>query len=240
MKGARSPPSVDLPHRAETPPRSSVDPRPASEAFTCPVTLTGRFVILRPLSAADVPALARAGAHDEIWTHLMSGPGRTEEEMRRLVTELLEQAARRETLPFSVQRAPDGPLIGMTRFLNIERANRAVEIGGTWYDPAYWGTGVNPESKWLLLRHAFESEGAHRVQLIADVRNHRSQRAIERLGAQREGVLRDHRVRRDGTYRSSVYYSILANEWPRVRAALERRLEGLSPPAHGARPDSRP
>jgi RimJ/RimL family protein N-acetyltransferase len=107
--------------------------------------------------------------------------------------------------------------------MNIEPANRALEIGGTWYSVDFQRTGVNTECKFLLLQHAFEVLDCVRVQIKTDLRNERSQRAIERIGAVREGVLRDHMIMPDGTLRSSVYYSILAREWPEVK----QRLVGL-------------
>ena len=109
----------------------------------------------------------------------------------------------------------------MTRYLNIETANRAVEIGGTWYAPEFQHTGVNTECKYLLLSHAFEDLGCIRVQFKTDLRNIRSQQAIERIGGVREGVLRNQVILPDGYIRSSVYYSILVEEWPQVKRHLE-------------------
>ena len=123
----------------------------------------------------------------------------------------------------------------MTRFMDIQPENRSVEIGGTWISPQYQRTVVNTEAKFLMLRHAFEVLDCVRVQIKTDLRNTRSQRAIERLGAVREGVLREHMMLPDGTLRSSVYYSILAAEWPAVRQRLldllERRMINLPLPA---------
>ena len=113
----------------------------------------------------------------------------------------------------------------MTRYMNISPADRNLEIGGTWYAPNCQRTGVNTESKYLLLGHAFEVLGCLRVQFRTDVRNLRSQKAIERLGAVREGVLRDHMVLPDGTVRSSIIYSILRGEWQAVKRHLEELME---------------
>jgi RimJ/RimL family protein N-acetyltransferase len=127
-------------------------------------------------------------------------------------------------LPFvAIDRAERRP-VGMTRYMNIEREHEAVEIGGTWFDREHRRTPANTESKYLLLRHAFEEEGCHRVQIKTDVRNERSRRAIERLGAVSEGTLREHMVTPDGYRRSSALYSILVAEWPDVRSRLETYL----------------
>ncbi len=186
-----------------------------------PLTLTGRVVRLEPLSEEHVPGLALAGRDPLIWTFMRYGMVDTEEKMRDLVHYLLRQQARGTDLPFTVFHIADGCAVGMTRYMDIHPDDRAVEIGGTWYAPAYQRTAVNTECKYLLLRHAFEILGCIRVQLKTDLRNERSQRAIERLGAVRVGVLRDHMILPDGTVRSSVYYSILAVEWPGAKARLE-------------------
>ena len=115
--------------------------------------------------------------------------------------------------------------IGATRYLNIDPGNRNLEIGGTWYGLEHQGTGVNAEAKYLLLRHAFESLGCLRVQLKTDLRNIRSQRAIERLGAVKEGLLRKHMTQPGGYVRDSLIYSIIDDEWPAVKSGLEARLE---------------
>jgi len=190
-----------------------------------PLTLTGRVVRLEPLSEEHVPALALAGRDPGIWQYMRYGVVDSEDKMRDLVQYLLRQQAKGDDLPFTVFHLADQCAVGMTRYMDIRPADRAVEIGGTWYAPAYQHTAVNTECKYLLLRHAFETLGCIRVQLKTDLRNERSQRAIERLGALREGVLRDHMLLPDGTVRSSVYYSILASEWPAVKARLEDMLK---------------
>jgi len=190
-----------------------------------PLTLTGRVVRLEPLSEAHVPALALAGREPGIWQFMRYGVVDSEDKMRLLVQYLLRQQANGTDLPFTVFHLADQCAVGMTRYMDNRPADRALEIGGTWYAPAYQRTAVNTECKYLLLRHAFETLGCIRVQLKTDLRNERSQRAIERLGAVREGVLRDHMLLPDGTVRSSVYYSILASEWPAVKARLEGFLD---------------
>ncbi len=189
-----------------------------------PLTLVGNLARLAPLSLDHVPDLAMAGKDESIWTFMRYGPVTTETEMRRFVNNLLTLQERGTDLPFTVIYQETGRAIGMTRYMNIETSNRAVEIGGTWYAVDFQRTGVNTECKFLLLRHAFETLGCIRVQIKTDLRNERSQRAIERIGAVREGVLRDHMLLPDGTARSSVFYSILAREWPAVKQRLLRMM----------------
>ncbi|EQD41468.1 GCN5-related N-acetyltransferase, partial [mine drainage metagenome] len=142
---------------------------------------------------------------------------------RALVDELLDEGARGEVLPFTVRVGAPARAVGTIRYLDIRRADRGVEIG-TWLSPAVWRTPVNTEAKYLLLRHAFETERVHRVQLKADRRNERSQRAIRRLGAVPEGPMREHYRFDWGGYRTSEYFSILDAEWPAVRDRLERLM----------------
>ena len=129
-------------------------------------------------------------------------------------------------IPFVVIHKRSGRIAGATRYMDIRAEHRGVEIGGTWYGAEFRRTVVNTECKYLLLRHAFEVMDCIRVQFKTDLRNERSQRAIERIGAIREGVLRHHMILPDGTIRHSVYYSILSAEWPDVRQRLERLLAG--------------
>src|SRR5512135_223728 len=200
-----------------------------------PLTLTGQVVRLVPLSEEHVPALALAGRDPGLWQFMRYGVVDTEDKMRDLVHYLLHQQAKGSDLPFTVFHLADNCAVGMTRYMDIRPADRDLEIGGTWYAPAYQRTAVNTECKYLLLRHAFETLGCIRVQLKTDLRNERSQRAIERLGALREGVLRDHMILPDGTVRSSVFYSILAAEWPGVKT----RLEGFLKESYVPPPDDR-
>ncbi len=189
-----------------------------------PVTLAGRHVRLEPLSEAHVPDLALAGRDPEIWRWMPYGEVTNEERMLVWVRDMLSRQARGTDLPFAVVHLASGRAIGCSRYLDIQPANRALEVGGTWYAAEHQRSAANTECKLLILGHAFEGIGVGRVQFKTDLRNERSQRAIERIGAVREGVLRDHMVMPDGHVRSSVYYSILAREWPGVRAFLESRL----------------
>lgn len=192
-----------------------------------PVTLTGRLVRLEQLSEAHVPDLAVVGLDENIWRFMLYGAMRTQEDIHAWVKDILSRQARGTDLAFAVIALSSGKAVGATRYMNIELKNRGLEIGGTWYGAAYQGTGVNTESKYLLLRHAFETLGCIRVQFKTDSRNLRSQRAIERLGAVREGTLRNHMILPDGLVRDSVFFSILDREWPQVKAHLEQRLQSF-------------
>jgi RimJ/RimL family protein N-acetyltransferase len=193
-----------------------------------PITLTGRFVRLEPLSEAHIPGLAQAGRDESIWRYMRYGLLISPERMGAWVRYMLDLQAQGGDLPFAVIHLPDQQVAGATRYLTINRHDCNLEIGGTWYGPQYQRTAVNTESKYLLLRHAFESLGCLRVQIKTDQRNTRSRRAIERLGAVQEGILRDHMLMPDGYLRSSVIYSILLGEWPEVKTRLE---SFLAPPS---------
>jgi N-acetyltransferase len=200
-------------------------------SFDAPVTLTGRWTRLVPLAPQYASALRAAARDPEIGRLMLRGPGTTLEEMNAFISLVLECQRAGTDLGFVTLLAADDRPVGMTRYLNIDRKNNAVEIGGTWLDTTLWRTPINTESKYLLLRHAFETEKVHRVSLQTDLRNERAQRAIARLGAVREAVFRDDKVLPDGTFRTSVVYGVLTSEWPRVRADLEAKLaRPWSPP----------
>ena len=156
-----------------------------------PITLTGRHVRLEPLSEAHVPDLAAVGLDPEIWRYMLYGDIDSEAKLLGFVRDLLARQARGTDLPFAVVDQASGRAIGCTRYMDIRPHDRGLEIGGTWYGAAYRRTAVNTESKHLLLRHAFETLGCIRVQFKTDLRNEGSQRAIERLGAVKEGILRN-------------------------------------------------
>jgi RimJ/RimL family protein N-acetyltransferase len=188
-----------------------------------PVVLTGQHVRLEPLSEAHIPGLAVVGADPTIWQFMPYGDMSSPEKIGAWVREILSRKAASTDQPFAVIHLASGQVAGATRYMEIRPAHRGLEIGGTWYGQAYRRTPVNTEAKYLLLRHAFETLGCIRVQFKADSRNERSQKAIERIGATREGMLRNHMILPDGVIRHSVYFSILDSEWPVVKA----RLEGL-------------
>lgn len=194
--------------------------------FPRPVTLTGRHVRLEPLTPEHSGELFEAGGGDEEVWRWQGGPApRTREELDGRLRALLEAAEHGVYVPFAVVHRDSGLAIGWTTYMDIHVADERLEIGWTWYGRAYWRTAVNTETKLLLLTHAFEDLGMGRVQLKTDHLNHRSQAAIERIGARREGVLRRHRRRPDGTWRDTVYFSILADEWPETSRRLAARLE---------------
>lgn len=189
-----------------------------------PVTLTGKVVRLEPLAEAHVPSLAQVGLEEKIWRYMRYGNVETIDQLGTWVRELLELQAVGSDLPFAVIHLSSGHAIGSTRYLHIDHDNRSLEIGGTWYGLDFQGTLVNAECKYLLLKHAFEELSCVRVWFKTDLRNLRSQYAIEKLGAVKEGVLRNHMIMPNGFIRDSVIYSILPQEWPEVKQRLEARL----------------
>ena len=190
-----------------------------------PVMLTGSVVQLEPLSEKHVPDLTVA-AHDErIWRYMLYVYPDNEEKMLAWVRDILARQAAGTDLAFAVIHLASGRAIGATRYLEIRPEHRGLEIGGTWYATEFQRTAVNTECKYLLLKHAFEVLGCTRVQFKTDARNLRSLRAIERLGAAREGVLRNHYILPDGGYRDSVYFSILDREWPKIKERLKEMLK---------------
>ena len=186
-----------------------------------PIVLTGKHVRLEPMTEAHIPALAEIGVGQTFWDFMVYGNINTVEDMRNWVMDILSRAEKGTDLPFVAIHLASGRVAGATRYLNIMPHDRGLEIGGTWYGPEFQRTVVNTECKYLLLSHAFETLGCIRVQLKTDLRNERSQKAIERIGAVKEGVLRNHMILPDGHYRHSVFYSILDTEWPDVKKRLE-------------------
>ncbi|MCY1036323.1 GNAT family protein [Corallococcus sp. BB11-1] len=186
-----------------------------------PVTLEGTAVRLVPLSTAHVPALA-ALCEPELFAHF-SRVLRTQDDVADYVATALRAAVDGSEQPFAICERASGAVVGTTRFMEIQRGHRTLEIGSTWLGRRVWRSPVNTECKFLLLRHAFETLAVMRVQLKTDRRNVRSRAAIERLGATFEGILRNHMLVRGGTVRDSAYYSVLDTEWPLVR----ERLRGL-------------
>jgi len=193
--------------------------------YTTPVVLEGHYVRLEPLTLAHVPAMAEVGCDERIWKLMLYGDIRTEADMRVWVEDILHRQSQGTDLPFAVIFRETGKVVGATRYMDIRPAHRGVEIGGTWYAVAYQRTAVNTETKYLLLKYAFDMLGCIRVQFKANILNQRSWLAIERIGGVREGILRNQYILQDGTYRDSVYYSILDREWQRVKERLEKMLE---------------
>ncbi len=189
-----------------------------------PVTLHGKFVQLEPMTEAHIPVLTEIGVGRDFWDFMVYGRMDTEEDMRGWVRDILSRAENGTDLPFVAIHLASGRVAGATRYLNIMPKDRGLEVGGTWHGLDFQRTPVNTECKYLLLKHAFETLGCIRVQLKTDLRNERSQKAIERIGAKKEGVLRNHMILPDGRIRNSVYYSILDTEWHDVKTKLEAML----------------
>lgn len=186
-------------------------------------SLLGTLVELRPLLRSDGDALVAAAADGDLWDLPY-----TVVPSRATVTDFIDAALRQRdegtALPFVALLRSTGSVIGSTRFWRIDKINRSLEIGRTWFSASCHGTGVNTEAKYLMLRHAFEAMACVRVQLTTDVLNARSRAAILRLGAKEEGVIRHERIMPDGRKRDSVRFSIVDTEWPAVRANLQDRL----------------
>ncbi|HEU0303405.1 MAG TPA: GNAT family protein [Gaiellaceae bacterium] len=200
------------------------------------LTLRGRLVVLEPLAASHEAGLFRA-AQDMDWSRMPVDPSSGPERFRLWLEDALRQGARGEHVPFAVLAADTGLPIGSTRYLSLRPEHRGLEIGWTWLTRSAWGAGANVEAKLLLLEHAFEQLGCMRVEFKTDARNERSRRALEALPAQFEGVFRKHMlVGDDGTrLRDSAWYAIVDDDWPEVKANLERRLS-----ARQGRPASLP
>jgi N-acetyltransferase len=196
-----------------------------NDLWTRPVSLEGKSVRLEPLSEAHVPDLAEVGCDDQIWRLMRYGFVRNEQDMRRWVCNLLEGRSAGTDLPFTVIHLASGRVAGVTRFMEMRPEQRNLEIGGTWYGLEFQRTAVNTECKYLLLQYAFEVLGAIRVQFKADLRNERSWQAIERIGAKREGILRNHIILPDGVIRDSIYFSVIDREWPEVKTRLTELMK---------------
>lgn len=189
-----------------------------------PVVLEGMYVRLEPMTEGHISALSEIGVGQDFWDFMVYGRMDTEDDMRGWVKEILSRAEMGTDLPFVAIHLGSGKVAGATRYLNIMPDDRGLEIGGTWYGLDFQRTVVNTECKYLLLTHAFEALGCIRVQIKTDSLNLRSQTAIERIGAIKEGVLRNHMILPNGRIRHSVYYSILDTEWADVKKKLEEVL----------------
>ena len=191
-------------------------------AWTETPTLAGTHVTLRPLDLADLPAIVAAAAADDLWDTFYAVVTQLKQGDAWLAATLAQHDAGR-ALPFTVLDAT-GAIVGTTRFMRINEPNRRLEIGGTFYARTVQRTGLNTEAKLLLLTHAFDALGCQCVQIRTDWLNTNSRRAIERLGAKQDGVLRGHQRLPDGRLRDTVVYSILDREWPGVRDNLRLML----------------
>lgn len=190
------------------------------EKFAAPVTLRGEVVQLEPLGAEHSTDLFEAARAARIWTYLLVPQPKTVEEMRTLIEGALAEQEKGTQLAFAVRSLADSRIVGTTRYLEIRPFDLALEIGWTWYAADAQRTGVNTECKLLLLQHAFETLGCRRVQLKTDALNERSRRAIERIGAKFEGILRSYQRYWHGAQRDTAMYAITSEEWRAVKQRL--------------------
>jgi len=189
-----------------------------------PITLTGRFVTLQPLAQAHLTGLQDAASDGELWNLFFTSVPRPEHMQNWLDTALSLQQ-KNDALPFVIVENFSGKVVGATRYCNIDAPSRRLEIGYTWYAKRVQRTAINTEAKLLLLRHAFEQLKCIAVEFRTDWLNKTSQRAIERLGAKQDGLLRNHKLMPDGRIRDTVVYSILNTEWFGVEQNLNYKLE---------------
>jgi RimJ/RimL family protein N-acetyltransferase len=188
-----------------------------------PVVLEGNRVRLEPLSMDHLPRLVEIGLEGDIF-RWYSQPIRTPDDMKAFIRSAMEEQEAGKSLPFATVERSLRLAVGSTRFMTIDRPNRTVEIGYTWIAPAWQRSAVNTEAKYLMMRCAFEDWGCNRVGLKTDSLNERSRRAIARVGAKEEGTLRNVVVTASGRLRHSVYFSVIREEWPEVKASLEGKL----------------
>ena len=188
-----------------------------------PMALEGQHVRLETLAKAHLAGLAQVGLEEELWRWIPV-PVRNVEEMATYIETALQEQERGLSLPFALIEKATGRAIGSTRYGNIDRTHRRVEIGWTWVAREWQRTALNTEAKYLLLRHAFETLGCIRVELKTDSLNEKSRAAILRIGAWEEGIFRNHMITASGRIRHTVYFSIVDSEWPAVKARLESHL----------------
>ncbi len=186
-----------------------------------PVILSSERVLLEPIGPQHARDLYEVGRDESIWRHLTTPPFGSLEDAENWVNMCVDRMADGSRVQFAVVLPDSAKAVGSTGYLDIDRSNRTLEVGMTWYGVDHQRTFVNTECKYLLLKNAFDDLSARRVCIKTDVNNTRSRRAIERIGGVQEGILRNHRINRDGSNRDSVYYGIIDSEWPKVRENLE-------------------
>ena len=191
------------------------------------VRLEGRLVVVEPLTRAHAEGLMLAAADAAVW-HWMTAPAHEPEGFEPWLEATLAAAEEGTEAPFAILLRESGDPVGSTRFMTLRPEHRGLETGWTWHARRVWGTGVNVETKLLLLAHAFETLGCMRVEFKTDARNERSRAALEALPARFEGIFAKHMLVRGGEVRDSAYYAITDDDWPAVRANLERRLAAAS------------
>jgi RimJ/RimL family protein N-acetyltransferase len=193
------------------------------------ITLSGRFVTLEPLEQHHLAGLVEAASDGQLWTLFFTTVPNPDTIQTWFDTAIAQQRENK-ALPFVVRENFSGKIVGATRYCNVDLGNKRLEIGYTWYAKRVQRSAVNTECKLLLLRHAFEQLHCNVVELRTDWLNHRSQRAIERLGAKRDGVLRNNSILPNGRVRDAVVYSILNSEWDGVQQNLCFKLESPAEP----------
>ncbi len=185
------------------------------------ISLEGKYVLLRPPSISDLDGLSSAAQDGEIWNNPYAlFPSIIE--MPKYLQDLVKE--QKTILPFIIMHKQSNNIVGTTRYLNIDYDNYRLEIGHTWIAKSYRRTAVNAESKFLMLRHAFEKLNCIAVEIRTDILNEVSRKAIERLGAKQDGILRNHKIMRNGRIRDTVCYSIIQSEWPSVKENLLQRM----------------
>jgi N-acetyltransferase len=187
-------------------------------------TLHGRIVVLEPLRADHEPALRPAAADERVWRYMRTAASEPDA-FHRWFGEALTACATGAEAPFCIVRGADGAAVGSSRFLALRPADRVLEIGHSWITPSAWGSGANTEAKLLLLTHTFEGLGCLRVEFKTDARNERSRAALAAIPATFEGVFRKHMLVRGGERRDSAWYSVIDDDWPAVKAALQARVD---------------
>ncbi|QDQ00417.1 GNAT family N-acetyltransferase [Lysinibacillus fusiformis] len=188
------------------------------------IALENEIVVLKPITKEDVLELFTAGSYPEIWAYL-STTFEQKSDVHNFVDKALTAKMQKKEFPFAIVDKITGKIIGSTRFMDIDEKHKRLEIGNTWITPTFWQTAANTNCKYLLLQYCFDILGLQRVQIKTDQENLRSQKAIERIGATKEGVLRNHMIRKDGTSRHTVMYSITLEEWPEVKRHLEELIK---------------
>lgn len=188
-----------------------------------PVVLEGEFVRLEPMRVDHLPALCKVGLDPSLW-ELTANIVKDSSDLERYVRSALADQMLGKAIPFVTIERESGTVVGSTRFGNIETVNLKTEIGWTWISPQWQRTVINTEAKLLMLTHAFEVWKCIRVELKTDVKNTQSQNAMKRIGCVQEGILRNHMITESGRFRDSVYFSIIASEWPTVKENLVSKI----------------
>jgi N-acetyltransferase len=205
-------------------PDSATEPVRALTAADLRATFTGRLVRVEPLAAEHEPGLIEAAGDPELFTWMPVDMASSRDALHEWLMSTLAAAREGSAVPYAIVAADSNRVLGSTRFLELRFEHLRAEIGWTWLTRSAWSTGVNVETKLVLLEHAFERVGLRRVEFKTDARNERSRGALLALGATFEGILRKHMVIRDGGERDSAYYSVIDDEWPEVKRHLAERL----------------